>query len=153
MAGLDSFIEIRARDSAGYEVYNDAVIYGNLSVTATNSTGVQANSIYLESLNGQPGRYRLHYFPTRTGQFTMQILFAGNDIVGCPGFDGSPYDINVVQGQPSARRTLIEGGHYYGSAVDRPVVAEVRGPELVRDQLEVRRPPSRHRTRAVTTCG
>jgi hypothetical protein len=69
VAGIDSFIEIRARDSDGFEVYNDAIVFGNLSVTATNSTGVTADSIFLESLNGQPGRYRLHYFATRAGQF------------------------------------------------------------------------------------
>ena len=63
-------INIRAMDVKGYEVYNDLLIIDGLSVVATDQTGVTEESIFLEPVNGLPGRYRLNYFPSRAGTFT-----------------------------------------------------------------------------------
>ena len=66
---MRNVINIRARDAIGYEVYNDLLIIDGLSVTATDQTGVTADSIFLEPVNGLPGRYFLNYFPTTPGTF------------------------------------------------------------------------------------
>ena len=67
---MNNVINIRARDVKGFEVYNDLLIIDGLSVTATDETGVTAQSVFLEPVNGLPGRYRLNYFPTKAGTFT-----------------------------------------------------------------------------------